>query len=361
MAHIYSFCWQDTLLNCLTASQLHFDLAARELYRHLSTHFVTKRAPEEDSYWCSHFLFSEGRNTRNSAAQRLRDQTYRSAIWGLRDLIKVFLNGKESPDFEFLIRYLPNTRSYSWTTSFFGDYEIRRDETGNWTHVSLEVESPCEFLECDGPSYTRHLVATMKTPLTSLELLQGNVDPEDFSDDEDAMDNQREWAELISEVSTFHDDLKRLKICASSRAPESDVHLLQCLMSPSLDQLNLSTINKAELEMILSWDVPQLRRIEVTLEAQIDWKIASPQTLTGFRAGCSNLEEIQIEVESPTSRIGTSTFDFVMWLCALLPAKCKVAVRKDRWYSRCAKDPWMEEVVIWYRQIRQLEQQPSSL
>ena len=190
------------------------------------------------------------------------------------------------------------------------------------------------------------------------------VDPDEFSDDEDeyAIDNQREWAELINELSTFRDDMKSLKIRTSSRAPESDVHLLHRLMSPSLVRLNLSKINGAELEMILSWDVPQLRRIEVTLEAQTDWKIASSQNFTGFRTGCPNLEEIQIEVMSFESRSGTSPFDFAMWLCALLPVKCKVAVREERWYGgKLPKDPWMEEAVICYRKIRQLEQQPRSL
>jgi hypothetical protein len=365
MAHIYSFCWQGTLLNCLTASQLHFDLAAREMYRHMSTHILAKGASEEDSYWCRHFLFSEDRNTRNSAAQRLRDKTYRSAISKLRDQgIRdgMYLDSKQFPNFESLIGQLPNLRAYAWITSF-GDYRIQRDESGKWNQFSLVIESAAEFLEYGGKSYTKHLVASMRTPLISLDLAQGMVDPGEWSEDEEeyAIDNQREWAELISEVSTFRDDLKSLKISASARAPESDVHLLHRMMSPSLVQLNLSTMNGAELEMILSWDVPQLRRIEVTLEAQTNWTIASAQNITGFRAGCPKLEEIEIEVESTGSGTGTSTFDFVMWLCALLPAKCKVAVRKERWYTRCAKDPWMEEAVIWYRKIRQLEQQPKPL
>jgi hypothetical protein len=140
------------------------------------------------------------------------------------------------------------------------------------------------------------------------------------------------------------------------------VHLLHRLMSPSLVRLNLSKMNGAELETILSWDVPQLRRIEVTLEAQSDWKIARPQNITGFRVGCSNLEEIQIEVESSDSRTGTSTFDFVMWLCALLPTKCKVAVREESWYGgKPPGDPWIEEAVVRYRKIRQLEQRSRSL
>jgi hypothetical protein len=274
----------------------------------------------------------------------------------------MYLDSKQFPNFESLIGQLPNLRAYAWITSF-GDYRIQRDESGKWNQFSLVIESAAEFLEYGGKSYTKHLVASMRTPLISLDLAQGMVDPGEWSEDEEeyAIDNQREWAELISEVSTFRDDLKSLKISASARAPESDVHLLHRMMSPSLVQLNLSTMNGAELEMILSWDVPQLRRIEVTLEAQTNWTIASAQNITGFRAGCPKLEEIEIEVESTGSGTGTSTFDFVMWLCALLPAKCKVAVRKERWYTRCAKDPWMEEAVIWYRKIRQLEQQPKPL
>ncbi|KAG7532079.1 hypothetical protein FFLO_03887 [Filobasidium floriforme] len=368
MAHIYSFCWQGTLLNCLTASQLHFDLAAREMYRHASTHILAKGASEEDSYWCRHFLFSEDRNTRNSAAQRLRDKTYRSAISGLRDEgirdeIWMYLDSKQFPNFELLIGQLPNLRAYAWTTSF-GDYHAQRDESGKWNQLSLAIESAAEFLEYGGLSYTKGLAANMETTLDSLKLYQGMVDPEEWDSDEEeyAIENQREWAELISEVSTFRDGLKSLRIITSSRAPESDVHLLHRLMSPSLVQLNLSEINGAELEMILLWDVPQLRRIEVTLKAQSDWKIASQQNITGFCAGCPNLEEIQIEVEFPTNRIGTSTFDFVMWLCALLPTKCNVAVREQSWYGgKPPRDPWMEEAVVWYRKIRQLEQQPRSL
>lgn len=219
----------------------------------------------------------------------MRDQTYRSAISELDDGIELFLNAKKFPDFEFLVQYLPNIECYAWRT-YYSENEIRRDKSGNWGHLSLVVESPPEFLEFGGLSYTKGLAANMETTLDSLKLYLGMVDPDEWDSDEEdyAIENQREWAELISEMSTFRDGLKSLKISTSSRAPESDVHLLHDLMSPSLVQLDLSKINGAELEMIISWDVPQLRRIEVTLEAQTDWKIASPQNVTGFRAGCSN-------------------------------------------------------------------------
>jgi hypothetical protein len=110
MAHIYSFCWLDTLFNCLTTSQLHFDLAAREMYREIRSQHRVKRTSKEHPYWRIHFLFSEDRNTRNSAAQLLRDQTYRSAISHLYDETELFLNANRFPDFEFLIRYLPRIK-----------------------------------------------------------------------------------------------------------------------------------------------------------------------------------------------------------------------------------------------------------
>ena len=153
MIGIYSFCGQDTLFNCLTASQLHFDLTARKLYRHMNTSVRAKRVTKEDPYWCRHFLFSEDRNTRNSAAQRLRDQTYQSAISHLDDETELYAraSAKQFPDFGFLIRYLPNIKFYAWIT-IFGNFEIRRDNSGNWNHLSLEIESPDEFLEYDGES-----------------------------------------------------------------------------------------------------------------------------------------------------------------------------------------------------------------
>jgi hypothetical protein len=47
------------------------------------------------------------------------------------------------------------------------------------------LESPAEFLENDGLSYTKHLVANMKLTLESLDLTQGMVDPEEWDSDEE--------------------------------------------------------------------------------------------------------------------------------------------------------------------------------
>lgn len=158
MAHIYSFCCDDTLLNCLTTSQLHFDLAAREMYRGMDTRVRAKRILKEDPYWYDHFLFSEDRNTRKSAEQRFRDETYRNAISSLWDHSGFFLDSKQFPGLESLRKYLPNLTSYSWNPGRYAGYDIRMDGNKNWNRLSLELESYPEWL-CGGAgiSYTRRL------------------------------------------------------------------------------------------------------------------------------------------------------------------------------------------------------------
>lgn len=184
--------------------------------------------------------------------------------------------------------------------------------------------------------------------------------PSDLRDDGDDTELQ-EYVDVISALAPVCQALKTLKVSRILESSFPDLHLL-CRITPAcLEALEITGVTVSELETIFSWPLPNLRELAVNLRLQTSWKTPRKQTLNGSSAGCANLEVVIITLDGRQRDLGLSTFEFVTWLCDLLPAKCQVILMEKRRYNSETDRRWTKDMEDWYRKVRQLEQQPGSL